>query len=100
MPSPPPRNHSTVAASPSARGTRGSQPQRSCAREALRLPLPSVTVQRLDPAADADLLATLGLPPVPRGVAYACVGTSCSPPVDRPEALLHAIEQALSAPAI
>ena len=69
-------------------------------REALRLPLPSVTVQRLDPAADADLLATLGLPPVPRGVAYACIGTSCSPPVDRPEALLHAIEQALSTPAL
>ena len=69
-------------------------------RAALRLPLPNVTVQRIDPAADADLLEALRLPPVPRGVAYACVGTTCSPPVDRPEALLHAIEQALSAPAI
>ena len=69
-------------------------------RAALQLPLPSATVQRLDPEADADLLASLGLQPTPRGVAYVCVGTSCSPPVDRPEALLHAIDQALSAPAL
>ena len=68
-------------------------------REALRLPLPSATVQRLDPDIDIDLLASLGLPPVPRGVAYACVGTACSAPVDRAEALLHAIEETLSAPA-
>jgi len=69
-------------------------------RAALRLPLPSATVQRLDPEADAALLESLGLPHTPRGVAYVCVGTSCSPPVDRPEALLHAIDQALSAPAL
>ena len=69
-------------------------------RAALRLPLPSATVQRLDPEADAALLDSLGLPPTPRGVAYVCVGTSCSAPVDRPEALLHAIDQALSAPAL
>jgi uncharacterized protein YyaL (SSP411 family) len=71
-------------------------------RAALRLPLPLpfVTVQHLDPEADADLLVSLGLPPAPRGVAYVCVGTSCSAPVDRPEALLHAIEETLSAPAL
>ena len=69
-------------------------------RAALRLALPAFTVQRLDPVADADLLEGLRLPPYPRGVAYACVGTTCSPPVDRPEALAHAIEEALSVPAL
>lgn len=64
---------------------------------ALRLPLASRTVQRLNPEQDVDLMVQLGLPLVAK-VAYVCAGNTCSAPITDPEALLSAVEDLLAAP--
>jgi uncharacterized protein YyaL (SSP411 family) len=65
---------------------------------ALQLPLAARTVQRLDPVNGGLLISQLGLPPNREGVAYVCVGTVCSEPVEHPDELESAISMALAAP--
>jgi uncharacterized protein YyaL (SSP411 family) len=67
-------------------------------QRALRLPLAARTVQVLDPQLDGAMMMQLGLPLDREGVAYVCVGMVCSAPVDHPEELLGAVENALAAP--
>jgi uncharacterized protein YyaL (SSP411 family) len=66
---------------------------------ALRLPLAARTVQRLYLAGDRTLIEQLRLPPDRPRVAYVCVGSVCTAPLTDPDQLVHAIEDALSAPA-
>lgn len=66
---------------------------------ALRLPLAARTVQRLYLTGDRTLLEQLRLPMERSRVAYVCVGSVCTAPLTDPEQLMHAIEDALSAPA-
>ena len=66
---------------------------------ALRLPLAGRTVQLLHPIDDASWFAELGLPYDREGVAYVCVGRTCSAPVDHPDDLPRAVELALEEPA-
>jgi len=66
---------------------------------ALRLPLAARTVQRLYLAGDGTLIEQLRLPPDRPRVAYVCVGSVCTAPLTDPDQLVHAIEDALSAPA-
>ena len=82
-------------------GLAGSDAERrACAlhEHALQLPLPSRTVQLLVPGRDDALVYQLMLPPDREGVAYVCVGTVCSEPVEHPDELEGAITVALSAP--
>ncbi len=65
---------------------------------ALRLPLAERTVQLLLPGRDDALIAQLALPSDREGVAYVCVGTVCSEPVESAEELYGAITSALAAP--
>jgi uncharacterized protein YyaL (SSP411 family) len=65
---------------------------------ALRLPLATRTVQLLIPSRDDHLIEQLMLPVDREGVAYICVGTVCSEPVESPEELQGAITHALAAP--
>ncbi len=58
----------------------------------LRLPLADRTVQRIDPAAERDLLERVALPAAPAPAAYACYGTVCAPPVTEPGGLPAAID--------
>lgn len=67
-------------------------------RAALRLPLASRTVQRLNPQQDDLLFYALGLPRDAVKVAYVCSGHACSQPVTAPESLLGAVEEVLAAP--
>jgi len=67
-------------------------------RAALRLPLASRTVQRLNPEQDDLLFYSLGLPRDVVKVAYVCSGHTCSQPVAAPEGLLGAVEEVLAAP--
>ena len=82
----------------------GSEPSQASRRaealrmRALQLPLPERTVQLLVPGRDDALIAQLALPTDRAGVAYVCVGTVCSEPVESPEELYGAISSALSAP--
>jgi hypothetical protein len=62
------------------------------------LPLATRTVQLLAPGRDDALIQQLVLPSDREGVAYVCVGTVCSEPVESPEELQGAITYALSAP--
>jgi hypothetical protein len=66
---------------------------------ALRLPLASRTVQRLYRDGDQTLMDQLGLPLERARVAYVCVGHVCSTPLTDPDQLMHAVEDALAAPA-
>ncbi len=65
---------------------------------ALRLPLASRTVQRLQPEQDDLLFYALGLPRDAVKRAYVCAGYTCSQPVTQPEALLGAVEEIVAAP--
>ncbi|GMU40943.1 MAG: hypothetical protein AMXMBFR23_18090 [Chloroflexota bacterium] len=67
-------------------------------RAALRLPLASRTVQRLNPEQDDLLFYALGLPRDVVKVAYVCSGHACSQPITAPESLLGAVEEVLAAP--
>ncbi|MGE0135057.1 MAG: thioredoxin domain-containing protein [Dehalococcoidia bacterium] len=80
-------------------GSEASQRAEALRQRALRLPVATRTVQRLDPARDSSMLYQLALPLDREGVAYVCVGTVCSAPVAHPEDLLGAVEDALAAPA-
>jgi len=55
-------------------------------------------VQLLLPGRDDALIAQLALPADREGVAYVCVGTVCSEPVESPEELYGAVATALAAP--
>jgi uncharacterized protein YyaL (SSP411 family) len=71
---------------------------RALQERALRLPLATRTVQLLVPGRDDRLIQQLALPNDRAGVAYVCVGTVCSEPVESPEELSGAITYALAAP--
>lgn len=82
-------------------GAEGSDAARRAAglqARALQLPLAARTVQLLDPVDGGTLIWQLGLPPDREGVAYVCVGTVCSEPVEHPDELEGAISMALAAP--
>ena len=81
-----------------AEGSEAAQRAQALHERALRLPLPARTVQILQPERDAAMMSQLGLPLDREGVAYVCVGMVCSAPVDHPEGLLAAVEDALAAP--
>lgn len=79
-------------------GSDAERRARALHEHALQLPLPSRTVQLLVPGRDDALVYQLMLPPDREGVAYVCVGTVCSEPVEHPDELEGAITVALSAP--
>jgi uncharacterized protein YyaL (SSP411 family) len=81
-----------------AEGSEAAQRAQALHERALRLPLAARTVQILDPQRDEAMMTQLGLPLDRQGVAYVCVGMVCSAPVDHPEGLLAAVEDALAAP--
>ena len=72
-------------------GSRAAADVRTLYRAARRLPRPSLTVELLDPVAEADLIAAEGYgtggETGPR--AYLCVGSSCSAPVTSPSELVR-----------
>ncbi|MFN8584980.1 MAG: DUF255 domain-containing protein [Dehalococcoidia bacterium] len=82
-----------------APGSEAAQRAEALRQRALRLPVPTRTVQLLEPARDASMMYQLALPRDREGVAYVCIGTVCSAPVSHPEDLLGAVEDALAAPA-
>ncbi|MDA0269444.1 MAG: thioredoxin family protein [Chloroflexi bacterium] len=65
---------------------------------ALRLPLASRTVQRLNPEQDDLLFYSLGIPRDAVKVAYVCTGQICSQAVVQPESLLAAVDEVLATP--
>jgi uncharacterized protein YyaL (SSP411 family) len=81
-----------------AEGSEAAMRGEALRQRALRLPLAARTVQVLDPMRDGAMMLQLGLPLDREGVAYVCVGMVCSAPVDHPEGLLGAVENALAAP--
>lgn len=81
-----------------AEGSEAAQRAQALHARALRLPVPTRTVQVLHPARDSAMLRQLALPDDREGTAYVCVGTVCSAPVAHPEDLYGAVEDALAAP--
>jgi len=73
------------------------QATRDLHRAALRLDAPYRVLQLLDPERDAARLEALYLPPKPAPAAYVCLGTMCSAPVTRPDALAEAVKKMGSA---
>jgi len=63
---------------------------------ALRVPASDRTVQRIDPAADRDILERVALPLKPAPAAYACAGTACSAPVTDAAGLTAALDALLA----
>jgi uncharacterized protein YyaL (SSP411 family) len=64
---------------------------------ALLLEAPARIVQVLDPARDAERLASLFLPSEPAPAAYVCAGTTCSAPVTDPAGLMPAVRDMIDA---
>jgi len=71
----------------------GAESARALHRAALSLDVPFRIVQLLDPERDAARLEALFLPPKPAPAAYVCLGTMCSSPVTKPDALADAVRQ-------
>jgi len=69
----------------------GAESARALHRAALSLDVPFRIVQLLDPERDAARLEALFLPPKPAPAAYVCLGTMCSSPVTKPDALADAV---------
>ncbi|MPZ98158.1 MAG: DUF255 domain-containing protein [Dehalococcoidia bacterium] len=87
-----------VAEYPPGEPDRGADPLIAAA---LRLPVASLTVQRLHGgpgSRDTGLLESLSLPLERTRVAYVCFGHTCSAPLTEPEQLMPAIEEMLSTP--